>query len=280
LLAARDRAGEGVQAALNPNFKEERKRKTGPPAKNHHKEYRSSLAETQRKNREDAEAVAAAGKREPWKMSRFQNVQSVVAQNTREQSADPSAEAVARVEAQKERRQAIQQKRSRQPSAPHERKATSKPPVPKASELPVLPPRSEASTNVDYIRENARSVINAPAPVGEAAAAPGKHEDFGRVPQYLIDRKLEVAEQEAQQKRAAEEAQVPAGMRRMEEVERQRTLQLLQESARKIVQELGRFPLVIETQSKLRARQELEHKLAEVETAIKTFSKPVVYISD
>jgi len=92
-------------------------------------------------------------------------------------------------------------------------------------------------------------------------------------------RKIEEAEAEARKQKAAEDAKIPAGMVRMEESERIHTLEMLQESHKRIMHDISRFPLVIETESRKRQKNALDDKLKEVEEAIKTFSKKIVYIT-
>jgi hypothetical protein len=69
------------------------------------------------------------------------------------------------------------------------------------------------------------------------------------------------------------------GPRPMPEAERVATLRALEEERAAALKELGALPLVIERPSVKKLRGDLEARLKELERAITTFSKSVVYIS-
>jgi hypothetical protein len=268
--ANNDRSGMGVQSILNPTlgYRDELKR-AGKPVTNHHAINRKMLIQKQQQNQEKKEQEEKNNNQELFKMSRFQNVESKIAKHIDKQPLQPV------MSERKPKKATVQPQK---PKQPRKNRIVTKPPVPPTAELPqdirpVQEPRN-------YISANAKAVINAmPEQQGQEDAGMVKHDEFGRVPQYLLDRKIELAEQEAKQKKAQEDSLIPVGMKRMEESERLRTLQLLHDSCRKIVGELGRFPLVVETESRRRQKEELERKLKEVEEAVRTFSKPIVFIS-
>lgn len=163
-----------------------------------------------------------------------------------------------------------------------------KPPVPRTSMLSSH--RSSLSQeNKNYVSENAKSVIrqsreriaSRDSSRPEEKENGKKHENFGKVPSYILDRKAK-AEEEARKKAEEDAARnngIPPGMILMPEEERLATLATLQENLRKVQNELGHFPIVVETMSRKRAKAELEAKLKEIEDAISLFSKKRVLIA-
>mgnify|MGYP000689942951 CR=1 FL=1 len=85
----------------------------------------------------------------------------------------------------------------------------------------------------------------------------------------------------AAKKKALEEemAKHPPGTRLMPEAERQETLRDLGEAKRETEMQLERLPVVAHSQKMERHKKELEEKLARLERAIDTFSKPTVYVA-
>lgn len=137
----------------------------------------------------------------------------------------------------------------------------------------------------DFVRENAAEVASKAASPRTARgrrveADPDftKREGYGKVPNYLIQRKVELA-REAEAKRAAQEAEaVPAGMRVMPEDERQETLQLLAKSKREAYDRLQQMPFVCETPSQKRAKEETEKRITELEEAERAFARKRVLV--
>lgn len=111
----------------------------------------------------------------------------------------------------------------------------------------------------DFVRENAQGAAAQRATQRfKRREQEGEGQDwtrrdgYGKVPGYLLQRKVELAK-EAEARRAAEEAEdVPAGMRVMPEEERQETLELLRESKRDAESRLQLMPFSCETPSQKR----------------------------
>mmetsp|Transcript_6786 Transcript_6786/g.21506 ORF Transcript_6786/g.21506 Transcript_6786/m.21506 type:complete len:748 (+) Transcript_6786:81-2324(+) len=102
---------------------------------------------------------------------------------------------------------------------------------------------------------------------------------FGKVPEYLVRRKLEKEEAEAKARELEERTRgCPPGMMVMPEAERLETLAALQDSYEEVKKQLGRMPLVIETRSQIKRQEALEAKLQEIEDAVKIFSRPKVFV--
>lgn len=153
-----------------------------------------------------------------------------------------------------------------------------KPSVPRANELAQLAGPSDA----DFINRNRVDAIITKAPRGrrDDEDKPAKHQDFGRVPQYLEDRKARWAEEQEDIRRRMPDPDCPRGMRIMPDSERLQTLDVLEQSREEALQQLRRLPFVIETPSMRKKQEYLEGKLREIDNALSIFSKPKVYVAD
>lgn len=107
-----------------------------------------------------------------------------------------------------------------------------------------------------------------------------KHSNFGKVPAYIERYKEE--QKQAQQLKMIEQAKakMPAGTRLMDEDDRVRTLDELVQEKKQLTELLIAMPLSMKTQALLNKKRELEQKLEQIEKAISTFSRKVVYIKD
>lgn len=131
----------------------------------------------------------------------------------------------------------------------------------------------------DFIRENALEAIHTRAGREDEPEEEEHKRSFGKVPEYLVRRKLERAAEEAKARELEERTRgCPPGMMVMPEAERLETLGALQDSYEEVKKQLGRMPLVIETRSQIRRQEALEAKLQEIEDAIKIFSRPKVFV--
>jgi len=160
-----------------------------------------------------------------------------------------------------------------------------KSPVPKANELNSLAPRS----NRNFIQENAREAPFADMDLRareeqrkkdeRKAEAASKHSDFGKVPNYLLERQTQLM-QEKQRKLEAEDRDCPPGMVRLPDDERLRTLAALRESKKATELELQKLPLNPNSVAQRRRKEALERDLEEQETAIDIFSKEKVFVQE
>lgn len=73
---------------------------------------------------------------------------------------------------------------------------------------------------------------------------------------------------------------MPPGTRLMEEEDRIRTLDELVQEKKQLTELLISMPLSMKTQALINKKRELEQKLEQIEKAIGTFSRKVVYIKD
>lgn len=156
-----------------------------------------------------------------------------------------------------------------------------------------LPPvrSTSAPTRRDLLRSDsggrnfvAENRMGAAAPVRPPRTASReddqylKKKDYGQVPQYLLERKMEMAAEVDAQQRAKEAALIPPGMRLLPEEERLETLQILQKNREEVERAIQGLPLRIETPSAIRRKDELERRYKEIEDAFKIFSRPKVLV--
>lgn len=134
----------------------------------------------------------------------------------------------------------------------------------------------------DFLRENKLGAVAPVRPPRQAQPDDGdkylKKKDFGRVPTYLLERKLELVEQHEADLRAREAAMIPAGMRVLSDEERLETLYALQRNKAEVERSIQALPLRIETHSQIRWRDDLERRMREVDEGIKVFSRPKVLV--
>lgn len=106
-----------------------------------------------------------------------------------------------------------------------------------------------------------------------------KKKDYGKVPEYIIKRKLEKEEMEQKKMEELEAAKIPQGMRIMTDDERMETLDILHSNKKTVIESIKHLPLVIETPSMIKHQRDLNNKLKEIEKTIALFQKPTVFVS-
>lgn len=272
------------------------------------KENVMMLKEKQRLNRlaKEREAAAAAERR-AFKMKKFERVESKVkamatrgpeevarareakflrageankraaaraahAASVREAVDEETAEEMAAAEAARARR--------RGSSARAKVRAKRKAPVPR--ERGKLAPREKKN----YLASNARATIRGPGRTNGRTQGrqrgggenPTARADFGKIPEYLIKRKIEAAKKELEEAANAPDPDCPPGMVRMPEEERLETLAILEENRSDVIQQLNTMPLRCDTFGLRRKKHALEAKLEETEEAIKVFSRDKVFV--
>jgi hypothetical protein len=134
-------------------------------------------------------------------------------------------------------------------------------------------------TNADFITKNRTKAITMVAPRREDDRVSSKHEEYGRVPEYLQERKAKWAELEEETRRKLPDPNCPPGMCLMPEEERLNTLKVLNESKEEAMTQLRRLPFVIDTPSMKKKQDYLETKLREIDNALSIFSKTKVYVA-
>ena len=108
----------------------------------------------------------------------------------------------------------------------------------------------------------------------------GKHDNQGRVPEYLKARQKQWADQAAARAAAAPDPDCPPGMIVMPDAERREMLETLKAKDENLRAELFKLPLQARTLGQERRRRELEAQLDENERNVSMFSRPKVFIQD
>lgn len=260
--------------------------KHGIQPKNHMNDNLRDIRMTQQKLREKREEE----EREPkplYKLTQFKNIPSKLLEekeNTRRASFD-NRDFLTRGQSEKRRDELAREKKGiraqLEDKLEEERIMNDKPGTPRKAAVPrafetadLAPP-----TNTDFIRRNrVEAVVTLPSR-REVRDAPTKHEEFGRVPAYLEERKAQWAEEAEDERRRQPDPSCPAGMRLMPEAERLQTLEILKQSQAEAMGQLQRMPFVIETPSLRRKQEALEAKLREIEHALSIFLKPKVFVA-
>jgi hypothetical protein len=147
--------------------------------------------------------------------------------------------------------------------------------VPRSNEVALL----RGPSNSDFITRNKMEAMTMAPPKKGGNAEDFRHEEFGRVPQYLEDRKMQWAEEQEETRRRMPDPNCPPGMCLMSEDERLNTLETLERSREEALAQMRRLPFVIETPSMKKKQDFLESKLRDIDHALGIFSKPKVYVA-
>ncbi|XP_053392711.1 enkurin domain-containing protein 1-like isoform X1 [Mercenaria mercenaria] len=157
-----------------------------------------------------------------------------------------------------------------------------------------VPPASIANDvqlvrhDFDFIKVNGRAVKHSHVPRAPSLTAlddlKKKQEDEfkkhkkGEVPTYLRTRKEQWKKEEEDRIANAPDPSCPEGHRVLPEAERRETLDLLKQKQQELISKLQSLPLRTDTFRMRSCKQELENKLAEMDEAIKIFSRPKVFV--
>jgi hypothetical protein len=277
----------------------------GHQPKNHMKDNYQNLKTTQEKNRMKREDETNANPKDLYKLSQFRDVGARVFEpvpsNSSGRNLSENHEGVflVRGAAERRREELAEEGRLRRKQvedslneakmfSDHQPPSGSSSPrkrsVPRADEMLISSNANKPPT--DFIHRNKKTQVmdrknssEVASNRGDSAGSDSRHESYGRVPGYLVNRKNEWAELEEERRRNAPDPSCPRGMCLMPEEERQATLATLFESRQECLRQLERMPFVIETPSAKRRVEELEKKLREIEKAIEIFNKPKVYVA-
>ncbi|XP_062911418.1 enkurin domain-containing protein 1 [Mobula hypostoma] len=145
--------------------------------------------------------------------------------------------------------------------------------------------------NIDFIRHNAQNARRMPvrrskslqslADVLDRKAKEQQEyisKNKGQLPQYLIERRNQWRKEEEERQKNIPDPSMPPGHTRMPEDERLETLSSLHQTQKQLTKQLLMFPVQVDTIGMQNRRTDLEKKLAEIEEAIKIFSRPKVFI--
>lgn len=153
--------------------------------------------------------------------------------------------------------------------------------------------REESTYGTDFVRQNSTMTVADAAAKGKTRISEMRaieeerriandftaKRDYGRVPDYLVERKLELLERERLRREKEELAHIPPGMRVLPEDERLRTLEILAENAADVETKLLALPIAKDgTPVVHRVKAELEARMAEIEDAQRIFGRSTVLV--
>jgi len=223
---------------------------------NYEKKNYTNLKQAQTENRKKKEDEETRPPKEPFKIKRFQNVESVVYKKP---------EDVKRQKPAKERASSATQ------------------PI-----IVTYNPEDEGQNDPkpdgkkDYIKQNAKAAIaqaNNKPQITTEPTPKALNPSYGKVPQYIEEYKNQREILMEKKRQDDEQAKCPPGMKLMHEQERVETLQILQRGKDEVWQAINKLPIASNTMTVQKRRAEYEAKLQELENAIRTFSKPKVYVA-
>ena len=113
---------------------------------------------------------------------------------------------------------------------------------------------------------------------GPAAALPPRTPNYGKTPKYIEKYKEEAKLRELtkEEERAAKHR--PVGTKILPEAERIKTLEDLETNKKRVLDLLTKLPISLRTESLKKQKVDLEKKLKEIDAAIETFKRKVVYV--
>ena len=259
----------------------------GVQPKDHMKENRRIIRDTVFRMREQQE-IDSQEPKELFKLSQFKNVaprlyeSPLPAQNV---PTHADGEFLTRGKAEQLRAELAEERRAKRAELEAEMEQARsysndavtqrRPSVPRVEDIAPLQPRK----SVDFISTNKVKAQVMVPPRNNKPEQMVKHEAYGRVPDYLEDRKAKAMEEEEERKRNAPDPSCPKGMKLMPEEERLSTIEVLNASKEECIRQLGRLPFVVETATMKKRKEAIESKLNEIEKALELFMKPKVYIA-
>ncbi|XP_061433809.1 enkurin domain-containing protein 1 [Lethenteron reissneri] len=142
----------------------------------------------------------------------------------------------------------------------------------------------QARQSVDFVKRNARDAwqrgerdngLSRSNSQPNLSLAP---QPKGMLPAYLIERREEWSRQQEERRRQQPEIGQPEGHTAMRETERAETLACLRSTQQQLLHELGSMPMRADTLRVRERRADIERRLAEVEEAVRIFSRERVYV--
>ena len=117
---------------------------------------------------------------------------------------------------------------------------------------------------------------------GEQQTRPARHKSFGKVPDYLVEKraKEQEAKRKVEEEKRTPKIHCPPGHRIMLDDERLETIALLEKSKTEVDQDINKLPLRIETDGQRRRQAALNKRLADIEQALKFLSKQNVLVKE
>ncbi|CAI8058354.1 Enkurin domain-containing protein 1 [Geodia barretti] len=162
-------------------------------------------------------------------------------------------------------------------------------PRPNTAQPPRSPPPPSSNQTTNHLAANIRAASAQSVRRGGvqqerlAQLQRKRDEDFshhqkGKLPQYLVSRRLQWKKAEEERLANRPDPSVPPGHTLMSSKERRHTLDVLTQHQSVLTRELASLPLSTDTLKHRLKRAELENKLTEIEDALKIFSRPKVFV--
>ena len=134
----------------------------------------------------------------------------------------------------------------------------------------------------NYIRENKKLIVENKIPIKHKNVEEKnnniKHKNYGKVPSYIKKYELEREIKKEEIKRQKEAEKIPKGTKLLSEEERINTLNGLINSKKELINQLEKMPITTRTIAIQNKKDELIHRLEELEKGIEMFSKKQVFI--
>ena len=170
---------------------------------------------------------------------------------------------------------------------------TNQPPTPRHIKPPVPPrpgtpaaakPELPESPRTDFVKRNTLAAGATPRKMSVPVASMQRQlfqrgPSHGKLPSYLLDRKIEQARLAAEREEARLPEGVPPGHRLLSEDERIRVLKTVRESKVAVDKELEKFKFVIDTPGQKVRYTQLLRELEKLESAERAFSRKMVVVA-
>ena len=112
-----------------------------------------------------------------------------------------------------------------------------------------------------------------------ASSSDTRHKSYGKVPNYILQRKAKIEQFEQEERTRRENAPPHPGLVLMEESERLETLAMLDANEREAREELRNIPFSMNEQKSARLREAIEYRLKEIEETRNIFQKEKVFLA-
>ncbi|EDV21805.1 uncharacterized protein TRIADDRAFT_59897 [Trichoplax adhaerens] len=144
--------------------------------------------------------------------------------------------------------------------------------------------------DINYLNRNVREAINTKVRKSPSTESVKEHLDKknqdekshpkGKIPKYLTKRQEQWRRDEERRLASIPDPNMPPGHTLMPDAERRETLAALFENQRELAMKLAKMPLRCDSYTAMNRKTQVERKLAEIDEAIKIFSRPKVYIKE
>ena len=152
-----------------------------------------------------------------------------------------------------------------------------KEPTPTIKDAPLILPKIQKN----YLLENKKLITEHKIQQKhkpKAEQSQTKHKDYGKTPEYLEKYKKEAEIKKELIRKYKEEQKYPKGTKLLTEEERLTTLNGLINTKKDIQNQIEKMPITTRTKAVQYKKEELEHKMDEIDRAIEMFSKKQVFV--